>query len=353
MWGRLRFQRILRDGTKQLDVREDSSRRQPVNMNKSGTFAIVLAVCALVFVPLCAEVFGPASRARWILAWAANQYENGEPQEAADAIAKAASLSSEMATDPEFWRLRFQVLFGKAKPQSEAVVALYNEAMEYLTRVDPLRQSDAATLAAAEFTRRRKHEMALGILKKFYPSMGQRTPIQNNAIAYFRALTDQDLDLALMEVDAAIVANSRFDSQFLDTKAWILHRMGRDDRAIVFAEEAIRLFLDVFKRGNGIQEADRLSLLEILNPSEHAADPELEMAQTKISDADLRREKIDLIQSRFPYLQESDIETLVEMLAVMRFHRACILDELGRTEESNADYAWLDLFGYTNTAELE
>jgi hypothetical protein len=37
---------------------------------------------------------------------------------------------------------------------------------------------------------------------------------------------------------------------------------------------------------------------------------------------------------------------------VVRFHRACILDEVGRTDESELDYRWLDQFGFTEPEKL-
>ena len=49
---------------------------------------------------------------------------------------------------------------------------------------------------------------------------------------------------------------------------------------------------------------------------------------------------------------EAAREALARRVASLRFHRACILDELGLTEQSELDYAWLDSFGFHETDKL-
>ena len=148
------MQRILRDGIRQLKVREGFARAVapfesrcrnyeplwPVNMKKHLTKIIIVAVCALALGPLFAGVFGPEWRARWMLAWAANEYQNGHPVEAETMLRRASELSSELATDPEFWKLRFEFVFNKEKPSSDAIKTLFDESVNHISRLQKPQQ---------------------------------------------------------------------------------------------------------------------------------------------------------------------------------------------------------------------
>ena len=46
-----------------------------------------------------------------MLAWAANAYQNGHPDEAEETLSRASELSSQLAIEAEFWKLKFDFVF--------------------------------------------------------------------------------------------------------------------------------------------------------------------------------------------------------------------------------------------------
>jgi hypothetical protein len=77
-----------------------------------------------------------------------------------------------------------------------------------------------------------------------------------------------------------------------------------------------------------------------------------EVASEKIKDKASGPNRLDELKLRFPYINPFELDELTGKIAALRFHRACILDELGRNEESELDYAWLDRFGFVETENL-
>ena len=353
--GVIALQRIFRDGNRQLPVAEGFIRAvdridlrcgknlgyPPDKMKKYLTAVIIAAACALALGPLCAGFLGPSWRARWLLAWAANEYQNGHLDEAEKSLRRAGELSSEIATDPEFWKLKFEIVFNKEKPSDEAVSGLFEESMSQISAAPKLQQANIATYVAELFRLSRENDLAVEILDRFYAPISEREASENNTIAYFRSLTRKGLETALMEIDAALVADKKSRAEFLDTKAWVLHGLNRDELALPFAEEAIKKLKSQEERFSNVRQADRIAFHNLLF-SDVVASEEVAIVPNRL----------DELKKRFPYVNPMEIDGLARKIAALRFHRACILDELGRTEESDLDYAWLDSFGFTETDKL-
>ena len=269
-----------------------------------------------------------------MLAWAANEYQNGHLDEAAKTLRRASELSSEIATDPEFWKLKFEIVFNKEKPSIEAVSGLFEESASQISAAPKLQQSNLATYVAEMFRLNSENERAVDILDRFYPPLLKREAAENNTIAYLRSLTKKGLETALLEIDAALVADGKSREEFLDTKAWVLHGLDRDELALPFAEEAIKKLHSRNEQPGNIRPADRLAFhdqlfLDVVASDETAGVPN----------------RLAELKKRFSYVNPMEIEGLARKIAALRFHRACILDELGRTKESDLDYAWLTLLG--------
>lgn len=310
-------------------------------MKKYLTAVIIVTVCTLALGPLCTGFLGPAWRARWMLAWAANEYQNGHLDEAEKTLRRASELSSEIATDPEFWKLKFEIVFNKKKPSVEAVSGLFEESASQISAAPKLQQANLASYVAEMFRLNRENDLAVEILDRFYPPLLKREAAENNTIAYLRSLTKKGLETALLEIDAAIVADGKSREEFLDTKAWVLHGLDRDGLALPFAEEAIKKLRSRNEQPGNIRPADRLAFhdqlfLDVVASEETADVPN----------------RLEELKKRFSYVNPVEIEGIARKIAALRFHRACILDELGRTKESDLDYAWLDAFGFTETDKL-
>ncbi len=313
-------------------------------MKKYLTAVIIVAVCTLALGPLCTGFLGPTWRARWMLAWAANEYQNGHLDEAEKTLRRASELSSEIATDPEFWKLKFEIVFNKKKPSVHAVSGLFDESLSLISAAPKLQQANLATYVAEMFRLNSENERAVDILGWFYPPLFKREAAENNTIAYFRSLTKKGLETALLEIDAALVADKTSRAEFLDTKAWVLHGLDRDELAIPFAEEAIKKLKSQEERFNNVRQADRIAFHGMLFSDVVASEEVDETAGVP--------NRLEELKKRFSYVNPMEIEGLARKIAALRFHRACILDELGRTKESDLDYAWLDAFGFTETDKL-
>jgi hypothetical protein len=321
------------------------------------TWFVVLATCVVAFGPLCTGFFGPASYARWMLAQAANEYENEQPDQAEETLAKALSASNEIAGDPEFWILRFKLVFGKEKADALAVSALFDEAIAAIPTLEEDRQTYAARIVAELFRTNKRTDLAVDILQTCFPPLEKRSSVANNELAYFRSLQMKELDVALKEINAAVAADPNVP-EFLDTKAWVLHGLNRNEVAIKFVNESISQSYELLKKEFS-NPKDGKDFCQLFEPDTTTQSPSVENPPVAPESVDSKVgvEKIEdplaMIRKRFPLSNRNAVDTLAKKIAVLRFHRACILDDLGRTEESEVDYAWLDRFGFSDTKKLE
>src|SRR5690606_37387474 len=71
---------------------------------------------------------------------------------------------------------------------------------------------------------------------ELYPS-----PATLNHRAYSRAVLNQQLEEGLVDIDQAIAQTSGKDAAFIDTRGYLLYRLGRNEEALKEMNEAIRL----------------------------------------------------------------------------------------------------------------
>lgn len=327
---------------------------------------MIVAVVAIALGPLFTGFFGPDWRARWLLARAANEYQNGNPDNAERTLIRASELSRGIATDTDFWKLKFDLVFNRDNPKPEAIAKLVEESIALISKVPKKRQAKTATEVAQLFHVKKLHGPAVEMMEAYYPPISERGAGANNELAYFRSLTKTKLETALKEIDAALIADGTSRKEFLDTKAWVLHGLNRDAEALAFADEAIKRLRSEFEAYDVIPASDRSELISWFFPELEVnlrnSDPQnsdSKNSDSKNSDSDAKIAKLPLgenrleaFRERFPQINPIAIEGLARQVAALRFHRACILDELGRNEESDTEYAWLDQFGFTNTNEI-
>jgi len=302
---------------------------------------IILSVCALALGPLCAGFFGPEWRARWMLALAANQFQDEQFDEAEKTLQSAAQLSTDLTTDPEFWILKLEIDL-KKKNGSQDFQPLSKEVQSLIAKSPTANRANLANFVGGLLHQRHQNELAVEILEKFLPPISQRTANENNSIAYFRSKTKKGLEIALREIDAALVADGNMQPEFLDTKAWVLHGLNRNELALTFIQQAIKNEDGAIGKLKGMNEKDRIELQKRL-----FAAPSTQEASTSTA-----KNKLEDLTKHLSDYPSKPLEALARRVASLRFHRACILDELGLTEESELDYAWLDGFGFQETDKL-
>jgi len=219
---------------------------------------------------------------------------------------------------------------------------LYEEVQSQIAKSPTANRANLAYLVGGLFHQCHQNELAVGILEKFFPPISQRTANENNSISYFRSKTKKGLETALREIDAALVTDGNMQPEFLDTKAWVLHGLDRNELALTFIEQAIKNEDAAIGKLRGMDEKDRIELRKRLFATPGTVEASTTTAKNQLE---------DLTKHLSDYSSKS-LEALARRVASLRFHRACILDELGLTEQSELDYAWLDSFGFQETDKL-
>lgn len=346
--------------------------------------------------------YGPV-HARWLVAHASNELAAQRVDSAVSWLDKAYKASSDIASDSDYWRLRFEILTGKNPLPIDELDQFVNEAIESINRdAYQIYKTTVASKLSRLLFNETYFQQALLILEKTLPPLEDRTSSENNEIAYTRAIAGQDLDLALAEINRSLEdRNVNQFSQLFDTKAWILHKKGESEKALKFANAAVKEWYKEIAAANAnyallLLPDDKFTLTKKENesaidspflkenpeatptkphqpaattrpglPSEsndtfvtldtflskYKLDP-VQPAKEPISD---RGEKPTVDSSKLPMKTTGigrDRGSLLHTTAVLRYHRACILEAVNEIDQAQKDYYWLDAFGYTNTNDL-
>lgn len=369
------------------------------------TLLILIATVSLAIGPLCFQFFGPASYARWALAQAANDFDDGFPDRAHENIERAVTYAPELLMDADYWRLRFRMAFDGTGSSTGKAQELFDESIPRLATLEGDERETIAEVVSRLFMVYERTDLAVASLERLLPTVSYRSATANNEIAYFRSLEKRDLDTALTEINAALEMSKReviYEgavakknlSGMLDTKAWVLHGLGRNNLAIKFADESIKLAYESLPSNATFFEPDaKPSNAQVATPSVPEEDKPTETEEVDTPNADKplasegsdsvkkyiqmleKLEQFGLIEPKlfralnqlevrnfgasmakvkknFPNLDMSYVRSYAKEIATLRFHRACILEDLGRIEEAQQDYEWLDRFGFVDTRKL-
>jgi hypothetical protein len=351
----------------------------------SGTFVnrmILAAAIGLPVGPVIADYFGPATTARWMLAKAANEFDQGNVVEAQKLLEDAYKKSPDIAADRNFLRQLDRV---EANNESSAVSSFYVDLWEQrIGQIEnPAIRSEAAFAISSLLSNRKKFDDAARILNVNLPPLEERTAVQNNQMAYMRALAGKDLEQALIEIDMAI--KTAENESFLDTKGWVLHRMGRNEEALVVMDKSLAKLTEAWSANPKlerclvrIEELQAQPAAEPANAEPSNAEPSnaepsnaepanAEPANAESANAESANAEsvaagsvvssrtkgwgVDALLEEFPELSRGLPETL-EIYATLRYHRLRICEALGKTQEVAREAAWLHAFSKKELDEL-
>jgi tetratricopeptide (TPR) repeat protein len=335
----------------------------------SGTFVnrmILAAAIGLPVGPVIADYFGPATTARWMLAKAANEFDQGNVVEAQKLLEDAYKKSPDIAADRNFLKQLDRV---EANNESSAVSSFYVDLWEQrIGRIEnPAIRSEAAFAISSLLSNRKKFDDAARILNVNLPPIEERTAVQNNQMAYMRALAGKELEQALVEIDMAI--KTAENESFLDTKGWVLHRMGRNEEALVVMDKSLAKLTEAWNSNPKLERC--LVRIEELQAQSAAATPPSDMPSDNTESANPAAENappepaaaepavssrtkgwgVDALLEEFPELSRGLPETL-EIYATLRYHRMRICEALGKTQEVARETAWLHAFSKKELDEL-
>ncbi len=304
---------------------------------------ILAAAIGLPVGPVIADYFGPATTARWMLARAANEFDQGNVLGAQKLLEDAYKKSPDIAADRNFLKQLDRV---EANNESSAVSSFYVDLWEKrIGQIEnPEIRSEAAFAISSLLSNRKKFDEAARILNVNLPPLEERTAVQNNQMAYMRALAGKDLEQALVEIDMAI--KTAENESYLDTKGWVLHRMGRNEEALVVMDKSLAKLTEAWSSNPKLERC--LVRIEELQAESATAEP------TAAEPTASRKTKgwgVDALLEEFPELSRGLPETL-EIYATLRYHRLCICEALGKTQEVAREAAWLHAFSKKELDEL-
>jgi len=323
---------------------------------------ILAAAIGLPVGPVIADYFGPATTARWMLAKAANEFDQGNVVEAQKLLEDAYKKSPDIAADRNFLRQLDRV---EANNESSAVSSFYVDLWEQrIGQIEnPAIRSEAAFAISSLLSNRKKFDDAARILNVNLPPLEERTAVQNNQMAYMRALAGKDLEQALIEIDTAI--KTAENESFLDTKGWVLHRMGRNEEALVVMDKSLAKLTEAWSANPKLERC--LVRIEELQAQPAAEPANAESANAESANAESANAEsvaagsvvssrtkgwgVDALLEEFPELSRGLPETL-EIYATLRYHRLRICEALGKTQEVAREAAWLHAFSKKELDEL-
>ena len=294
---------------------------------------IVIGTVAMVLVPVVVGHL-PTEIARWHLAAAANSLAKGDGRYEEHIAAANRWIPIEQERD--FWLPQIQ---WDLKTAPERLPETLRKAIEADPRYRRLAvpvalqvwdhpnfaedagDHNAEISSDSEFAedldspvagRTRMLEIELAILETAYEPDAEKPLPYLNQIAYTRALLIRDLDQALADINLAI-QEMPDEGSFRDTRAWVLYQMGRPQDAIADADFAVEQYSSSFEMQWYDNAMDWLE--QRLIPSGEAEESEVRTRRTT--------------------------ESNFWNLAVLHYHRAKILDALGRTEDAEVEWQWL------------
>lgn len=271
-------------------------------MSKFLNIAIVLATIGLVIAPVAHSQFA-SEIARWYLADAANRVATGEDIQRQ--LAKANYWCGDVTALRDYWMLRTEQAMASAPDEVEKVIrdAVARDKLNVNIGLKAsLRLSQNSLFA----------EAAAVLEASCVDDMRDSLEILN-PLAYYRALATSDLDQALRDINQAL-KKMPDDPSMRDTRAWVLFQMGKPHEAIKDADFAVKEF-------------DNASISELYGETlgwleERLAGPTEPRSQDGLL---TQREAGEFLWSR----------------GVVHYHRAKILEALGRSAEAEAEFQWL------------
>lgn len=313
-------------------------------MRRSWISVLVLVAAAVALGIVIEPSVWRAELARWKLAAAANALEQDRLDEVPRWINDARELNPNLESEQDYWYVL--ILEAYQRRDYDRMVELIAAATAVDQRFRWLGEYMALRLARAE-----QFLYAARALEATITDRDQVSPETLNAMAYWRALAGADLDQALQDIERALKVLPD-DPALRDTRAWVLFQMGRPLEALADAQFAVetmearlRPVTDLWQRvsellrgqGTSAPQADETAAPAPAGESPPGTASAATAATEEATAPPLQEEE----ETNYVPLLEGQVDPQLWSLAVLKYHRARILEALGRIEEAQQDYAWL------------
>ncbi len=214
------------------------------------------------------------------------------PEDALEAIEKSLERNPPNAVKAQLYVKKCELLLSLER-YDEAVEA-YDAAANYLEQMRPA-FGRGVLLYFANRREEAKREIRAAAAKQEPSSWRDafNSPRDDNEIAYFSALVDENLNDALRRSNRAIANRRGEDAALLDTRGFVRYKLGDFAAALPDLERAVQLMQD------------------------------------------------DLAAAKSP----AEKKALEKVLAVLLYHRSLVLDSLGKSSQAEADRKQVRQFG--------
>jgi len=282
---------------------------------------------SLVVYP-CLKAYWPIEQAKLYVAAAENaldkakQPEDERFQEARKLLEKAREADPSIANTFDYLRVLDQV---DPLPLEQLLPAL-----KFLS---PSARRSVGYPLADDAMKRKEFEKSYQILSLVSSFEADKKPDERNRLAYGAALAKKDLRLALKEIDLALSDLDKEAPGLLDTKAWVLHELHKDDEALEWIDRAILLF--------------QTGLLKQFNPRFEITKEQLEEFIRSPNSEDDTKSSLTISGVKI-----EQVANILRELAVYQYHRAEILNSLKQTEKADWAFDWLENRGFNKFSEL-
>ena len=246
----------------------DDAGQQPVPVRRragAGKRLFIAAIIAGLVVPtLLAPVAMPLIREA-VVAWSLEQATLHEVQDdLPTAVTHMSRAIDWYGQDPELLCMRAMLRL-ENRDAAGAIADAEQAAREMPTSPTPARVRALASVVAGE------PEAAVEAAELAVRLSGPGDPEALNHRAYIRALVGRDLSEALADIDAALAVRDDEPVEFLDTRGFILHLLGRQQEAI----DQLNLAIDGMQRQRRqamllAERVDRVQLARRLRWFDHS-----------------------------------------------------------------------------------
>ncbi|MEM7560624.1 MAG: hypothetical protein AAF394_15990 [Planctomycetota bacterium] len=185
----------------------------------------------------------------------------------------------------------------------------------------------------------------------------QRDDVENrNLLAYNRALAGVELDKALEDINFALDHYPNM-YHFLDTRAWVYYRMNQFDKALEDANASLESLERYRVKQPGFWESVERALLNwAASTSSNSGSSTQDGSGEKNAPGGNATE--GSTETKETVEEESAPVSAVErgilnVEAVLRSHRAMILEALGNTDEAQVDWDWLSERDFPTDGSLQ
>ncbi len=298
-----------------------------------SSFVLLLFV-ASVIVP----VFGPLELAKWHLAAAKLATVHDDLDRAEKKIQDALSACPNSIGLTDLQLLTAEIFVRRNRPQ---------EALRFAELTAEKTSKSGAALLASRlgeyFFDTGDIANALEALRMARRLKTAPSSTDLNTLSYARAVANVELTEALADIDEAI-RREPSEPALLDTKAWVLFRLGKFQEAKPIMEKALQKTLDLLnnnEKGVGRNPEDLQKMLASDSKSQNWEKPLPE------------EESFRLLMKEASKLPAGERRRLLSRhtffhIGVLRYHYARILEELNEPEPFHKQWNWLVYYGLTD-----